>query len=426
MWTSGRPRRASAARRAQAARAEGRVVQRLLHAFAALQSHRGCQPSALGCALAAVLASAAPCGTSAALGGVPSAAFGGCSAAPLLADAAPSAAAPLVAGPAAVVAAAPLAATSGSWSPPEAPAAAAVQAALEEQRKAAELVAPVRTAPSCSSRRVAEAQIEKPMRPSCSGDAPAAAGGAALSAVALLAAQEGQRKATVQSRGPATDAVAQVPFGTLDDVGLDLARSRQWRAHGGLFDRVCLDGLAQGSIFSNFGDGPEGTAGGSDRSGRPMRIAGARDTLCLRAAAPRRRLVTGAARPPRATQDLAPLCLAVPAADGGLHPQERQLLRRRVRHELALRFPAQAPPAVVAAGTQPVLVPVARSLPSSAECQAAVEAHLAGLDSLHCLSLTSVRCAVELRLGLPAGGLLAMKEEIKHHCSAFARSRMTP
>lgn len=57
---------------------------------------------------------------------------------------------------------------------------------LAAQASHTALAAPVRTAPSCSSRRLAEAQIEKPMRPSCSGDAPAASGGG-LPAVAAAA-----------------------------------------------------------------------------------------------------------------------------------------------------------------------------------------------------------------------------------------------
>ncbi len=50
-WASGRPRRSAAERRAQALRAEGRVCQRLLKAFAALQGHRGGWPMQLGEAL---------------------------------------------------------------------------------------------------------------------------------------------------------------------------------------------------------------------------------------------------------------------------------------------------------------------------------------------------------------------------------------
>ena len=49
-----RPARSSAARRAQYARAEGRVVQHLLRSFDALE-HRGCQPSAFGQSLSNAL-----------------------------------------------------------------------------------------------------------------------------------------------------------------------------------------------------------------------------------------------------------------------------------------------------------------------------------------------------------------------------------
>ena len=54
-WASGRPRRTSAQRRAQHLRAEGRVCQRLLRAFAELRSHRGGGPTQLGAALAGIL-----------------------------------------------------------------------------------------------------------------------------------------------------------------------------------------------------------------------------------------------------------------------------------------------------------------------------------------------------------------------------------
>ena len=54
-WSSRRPRRTAMERRAQVHRAEGRVVQRLLRAFDALDSHRGCKTSRLGAALADTL-----------------------------------------------------------------------------------------------------------------------------------------------------------------------------------------------------------------------------------------------------------------------------------------------------------------------------------------------------------------------------------
>ena len=50
-----RPRRTAAERRAQAQRAQGRVVQSLLRGFQELGSHRGCRPTRLGAALAAAL-----------------------------------------------------------------------------------------------------------------------------------------------------------------------------------------------------------------------------------------------------------------------------------------------------------------------------------------------------------------------------------
>ena len=58
-FREGRPRRSGAERRAQDRRAEARVAQRLVNAFAAFE-HRGCQPSWLGAALAALLRPGAP------------------------------------------------------------------------------------------------------------------------------------------------------------------------------------------------------------------------------------------------------------------------------------------------------------------------------------------------------------------------------
>ena len=55
-----RPRRSAAERRAQALRAQGRMVQKLLASFEALSSHRGCLPSRLGSALAAALRAPPP------------------------------------------------------------------------------------------------------------------------------------------------------------------------------------------------------------------------------------------------------------------------------------------------------------------------------------------------------------------------------
>jgi hypothetical protein len=58
-----RPPRSAGGRRAQALRAHGRVVQALLRGIAELGSHRGCAPTALGAALAALLlAPSAPTG----------------------------------------------------------------------------------------------------------------------------------------------------------------------------------------------------------------------------------------------------------------------------------------------------------------------------------------------------------------------------
>jgi hypothetical protein len=55
-WAAhGRPRRSGAARRAQALRAHARAAQKLIQGFAALHHHRGCQPTALGAALAVAL-----------------------------------------------------------------------------------------------------------------------------------------------------------------------------------------------------------------------------------------------------------------------------------------------------------------------------------------------------------------------------------
>ena len=50
-----RPRRSGAARRQQALRAETRRIQRFLKGIQELSSHRGCQPSRLGAALASLL-----------------------------------------------------------------------------------------------------------------------------------------------------------------------------------------------------------------------------------------------------------------------------------------------------------------------------------------------------------------------------------
>ena len=50
-----RPRRTAAERRAQAQRAQRRVVQSLLRGFQELGSHRGCQPTYLGAARATLL-----------------------------------------------------------------------------------------------------------------------------------------------------------------------------------------------------------------------------------------------------------------------------------------------------------------------------------------------------------------------------------
>ena len=54
-WWSARPRRAGAARRAQALRAHGRAVGQLLRAVEALSAHRGGTPTRLALALAAAL-----------------------------------------------------------------------------------------------------------------------------------------------------------------------------------------------------------------------------------------------------------------------------------------------------------------------------------------------------------------------------------
>ena len=58
-----RPNRSSADRRAQYARADVRIVQRLMHNFSTLQ-HRGCQPTVLGTALHKALSSHAEHDTS--------------------------------------------------------------------------------------------------------------------------------------------------------------------------------------------------------------------------------------------------------------------------------------------------------------------------------------------------------------------------
>ena len=54
-WTTGRPRRSGAARRAQEVRAQGRAIQKFLGAMEELVLHRGCQPSRLGAVLAQLL-----------------------------------------------------------------------------------------------------------------------------------------------------------------------------------------------------------------------------------------------------------------------------------------------------------------------------------------------------------------------------------
>ena len=82
------------------------------------------------------------------------------------------------------------------------------------------------------------------------------------------------------------------------------------------------------------------------------------------------------------------------------------------------------PSVMAAAGILPV--PVARSLPSSEECkaavEAAVEAHLSG-SVLAALSIKTLRREVEQRLGFPEGGLLAKTVEIKAFASAFVRAQ---
>ena len=59
-----RPTRSAADRRAQARRAEGRIVQHLLRCVGELGSHRGCQPTQLGAALATLLKSSTALATS--------------------------------------------------------------------------------------------------------------------------------------------------------------------------------------------------------------------------------------------------------------------------------------------------------------------------------------------------------------------------
>ena len=72
--------------------------------------------------------------------------------------------------------------------------------------------------------------------------------------------------------------------------------------------------------------------------------------------------------------------------------------------------------------------PAFKALPCPLAFKAAVEEHLAGLDSLVCLSLKSVRRAVELQLGFPEDGLRSMSGEVKAIAIACAlvRPRMPP